>query len=104
MSDQILQELEMGYRDDEFSSTLLGQFTGEKSHYRCTEIGTNHWQITQLGEVFDLDIETVVQPLRILGLFRLPVLQVKFTFTDTAEPLREDFFHRFHQYFHKGGG
>ena len=32
------------------------------------------------------------------------VLGVKFTFTDTEDVLRDDFFHRFHQYFHKGGG
>ena len=97
-------ELEMGYRDEEFGNTLCGLFTGEKSPYRCTEIEVNHWQIEQPGEILDLDIAVAVQPPRILGLFELPVLQVLFTFTDTAEPLREKFFHRFHQYFHKGGG
>ncbi len=104
MPEQALAELEMGYRDDEFSSTLQGQFSSEKSPYRCTQIATNHWQIEQSGEVFTLDIVVVVQSPRILGLFKLPVLQVKFTFSDTAEPLQEKFFHRFHQYFHKGGG
>jgi hypothetical protein len=34
----------------------------------------------------------------------LPVLEVKFSFTDTDAVLRNQFFHRFHQYFHKGGG
>ena len=44
-----------------------------------------------------------VRPRRI-GLFALPVLRVRFRF-DRAEPQeRERFFHRFHQYFHKGGG
>jgi hypothetical protein len=105
MPDQHLVELEMGYRDDEFGTVLQGTFTGEKSAYRCVEIETNHWKIEQAGEVFDLDIAVAVQSPRVLGMFKLPVLQVKFTFGDTtAEPLRDKFFHRFHQYFHKGGG
>ena len=104
MSDQHLVKLEMGYRDDEFGTVLQGSFTGEKSTYRCAEIETNHWRIEQPGEVFDLDIAVAVQPPRVLGMFNLPVLQVKFTFDDTAEPLRDRFFHRFHQYLHKGGG
>jgi hypothetical protein len=44
------------------------------------------------------------KPPRKLGLFKLPVLEVKFSFTDTDAVLRNQFFHRFHQYFHKGGG
>ena len=104
MPDQHLVELEMGYREDEFGTVLQGTFTGEKSAYRCSEIETNHWRIEQPGEVFDLDIAVAVQPPRVLGMFKLPVLQVKFTFDDTSEPLRDKFFHRFHQYFHKGGG
>jgi len=34
----------------------------------------------------------------------LPVLDVRFRFGDTPAAAREQFFHRFHQYFHKGGG
>jgi len=54
--------------------------------------------------VFDLDIKVAEKPPRKLGLFNLPVLEVKFSFADTEAELREIFFHRFHQYFHKGGG
>ncbi len=94
----------MGYRDDEFGTVLEGPFTGEKSPYRCNRVEANHWQIERPGESFDLDIQVATQPPRVLGLFRLPVLKVEFTFTDTGDELREHFFHRFHQYFQKGGG
>ena len=94
----------MGYRDDEFATVLQGPFSGEKSPYQCQLREPNHWQITQPGETFDLDIQIATQPPRILGLFTLPVLKVEFEFTDTEEALRDRFFHRFHQYFQKGGG
>ena len=94
----------MGYRDDEFATVLQGPFSGEKSPYQCRPIAANHWQITQPGEAFDLDIRVATRPPRILGLFELPVLKVEFEFTDTDEALRDQFFHRFHQYFQKGGG
>ena len=97
-------EYEMGYRDDEFATTLQGPFTGEKSPYNCTELGSNHWQIEQSGEKFALDIQVSTQPPRILGLFKLPVLKVEFVFTDTGEASRKAFFDRFHKYFQKGGG
>ena len=97
-------EYEMGYRDDEFGTVLQGPFSGEKSPYQCRQLVPNHWQIAQSGENFDLDIQVTTQPPRILGLFNLPVLKVEFLFTDTDEALRDRFFHRFHQYFQKGGG
>ncbi len=104
MTDQTLAEYEMGYHDDEFATVLRGPFTGEKSDYQFTEIDHNHWQLEQPGKTFGLEISIAVQAPRKLGLLILPVLQVKFTFSNTEKSLREKFFHRFHQYFHKGGG
>ena len=97
-------EYEMGYRDDEFGAVLQGPFSGEKSPYRCRALGPNHWQLAQPGEAFDLELRVATRPPRVLGLFKLPVLGVEFVFSDTEQPLRDQFFHRFHQYFQKGGG
>ncbi len=97
-------EYEMGYGADEFGNVLRGPFSGEKSGYRHDEIGRHHWRLVQPGANFDLIIHVAEQPPRKLGLFNLPVLAVKVSFTDTDEPLGGKFFHRFHQYFHKGGG
>ena len=94
----------MGYGADEFGKVLLGPFSGERSQFDASEISRHHWSINLSGETFDLKIRVAEQPARKLGLFNLPVLRVVFDFNDTDEPLREKFFHRFHQYFHKGGG
>jgi len=104
MPDETLVEYEMGYAADEFGNVLNGTFSGDKSSYRCNEIGRHHWSVEQAGESFILAIMVTEKPPRQLGLFKLPVLAVKFSFTDTDAVLREQFFHRFHQYFHKGGG
>lgn len=98
-----LVEYEMGYGGDEFGKVLLGPFTG-KSDFNAAEIGRHRWLVSLVGSAFELEIEASEQPPRRLGLFVLPVLRVRFQF-DRAEPgERERFFHRFHQYFHKGGG
>ena len=97
-------EYEMGYGADEFGKVLLGPFSGERTDFGASEIGRHHWSVTHAKASFDLKISVVEQPPRKLGLFNLPVLRVVFTFNDTDEPLRDKFFHRFHQYFHKGGG
>ena len=97
-------EYEMGYGADEFGKVLLGPFSGERSRFDAAEIGRHHWSVSHAEETFDLKIQVAEQPPRKLGLFNLPVLRVVFTFNDTDEPMREKFFHRFHQYFHKGGG
>ena len=104
MPDETLVEYEMGYGADEFGNVLNGPFSGDKSSYRCNEIDHHHWSVEQPGESFILTIMVTEKPPRKLGLFKLPVLEVKFTFTDTDAVLRDQFFHRFHQYFHKGGG
>jgi len=104
MSATIVVEYEMGYGADEFGKVLGGPFSGEKSSYSCEEVLRHHWRLAQSGTALSLAIEVAEKPPRKLGLFNLPVLQVIFTFTDTDEELRERFFHRFHQYFHKGGG
>jgi len=95
---------EMGYAADEFGKVLNGPFSGEKSPYQCRELVRHHWSLTQSGEDLDLSITAVQKPPRKLGLFNLPVLDVRFIFGATDAVLREQFFHRFHQYFHKGGG
>ena len=97
-------EYEMGYGADEFGKVLCGPFSGEKSVYSCTQIARHHWSIELSGNAFELTIKVVEKPPRKLGLFVLPVLDVKFFFADTKAALRDNFFHRFHQYFHKGGG
>ena len=98
-----LVEYEMGYGADEFGKVLLGPFTG-KSDFNAVEIGRHRWLISLVGSAFELEIEVSEQPPRKIGLFALPVLRVRFRF-DRSEPAeRERFFHRFHQYFHKGGG
>jgi hypothetical protein len=104
MPDETLVEYEMGYAADEFGNVLNGPFSGDKSSYRCNEIERHHWSVEQSGESFILTIMVTEKPPRKLGLFKLPVLEVKFSFTDTDAVLRDQFFHRFHQYFHKGGG
>jgi len=104
MPDETLVEYEMGYGADEFGNVLNGPFSGDKSSYRCNEIDRHHWSVEQSGESFILKIMVTEKPPRKLGLFKLPVLEVKFSFTDTDAVLRDQFFHRFHQYFHKGGG
>ena len=104
MPDPIVVEYEMGYGADEFGKVLLGPFSGERSEFDSSEISRHRWSVTRPGTPFDLEIHVVEQPPRKLGLFNLPVLQVIFTFNDAEESLRQAFFHRFHQYFHKGGG
>ena len=99
-----LVEYEMGYRADEFGKVLLGPFSGDLSDFVAEETGRHRWQVSLADTALDLEIEVREQPPRKLGLFNLPGLAVKFTFTDTDEAARERFFQRFHQYFHKGGG
>jgi hypothetical protein len=98
-----LVEYEMGYGADEFGKVLLGPFTG-KSDFNAAEIGRHRWLISLVGSAFELEIEVSEQPPRRIGLFALPVLKVTFSFDRSEDAERERFFHRFHQYFHKGGG
>ena len=95
---------EMGYGADEFGKVLNGPFSGDKSPYRCREQQRHNWSVEQPGESLELTISVREKPPRKLGLFNLPVLDVSFDFGATEPVLRERFFHRFHQYFHKGGG
>lgn len=104
MVEATVVEYEMGYGADEFGKVLQGPFSGDKSPFCCVETGRHHWAIEHADEGFKLTIKVVEKPSRKLGLFNLPVLAVKFNFTDTDTALRDGFFHRFHQYFHKGGG
>ncbi len=97
-------EYEMGYGADEFGKVLGGPFVTRESGYSLHETARHRWSVTRDDGAFDLAIMIAEQPARKLGLFNLPVLKVQFTFTDTDEDAREAFFHRFHQYFHKGGG
>ena len=98
-----LVEYEMGYGADEFGKVLLGPFTG-KSDFNVVEIGRHRWLISLVGSAFELEIDASEQPPRKIGLFELPVLKVCFSFDRAEAAERDRFFHRFHQYFHKGGG
>jgi len=99
-----LVEYEMGYGADEFGKVLLGQFSGARSDFNAAEIGRHRWLVSLVGSAFELEIEVDEQPPRRIGLFALPVLRVRFRFDRAAGGERDRFFHRFHQYFHKGGG
>ena len=98
-----LVEYEMGYGADEFGKVLLGPFTG-RSDFNAAEIGRHRWLVSLVNSAFELEIEVSEQPPRKIGLFALPVLKVIFSFDRAEDAERERFFHRFHQYFHKGGG
>ena len=104
MSDSTRVEYEMGYGADEFGKVLLGPFSGDGSGFHCQTLARHHWRVTRSDADFDLTVEVAEQPPRELGLFKLPVLKVVFSFNDTGETQRQAFFQRFHQYFHKGGG
>ena len=97
-------EYEMGYGADEFGNVLLGSFSGEKSPYRCETIATHHLRIIQVDTSNQLEIRVLEMPPRRLGLFILPVLQVRFYLQHIDAESQSRFFARFHQYFHKGGG
>ena len=97
-------EYEMGYGADEFGKVLQGPFTGERSEFRSDEIGRHHWRVTLSEQTFAVVITVVQAPPRKIALFNLPVLNVRFDFEESEGDSRERFFHRFHQYFQKGGG
>jgi len=98
-----LVEYEMCYGADEFGKVLLGPFTGN-SDFNAAEIGRHRWLVSLVNSAFELEIEASEQPPRRIGLFSLPVLLVRFRFDRVEKGERERFFHRFHQYYHKGGG
>ncbi|MFT5218843.1 MAG: hypothetical protein ACI9LO_001924 [Planctomycetota bacterium] len=104
MSSQSEIIYDMGYSAREFSDVLCRQFTGESSDFRSESITVNRWKITQKSTAAEIEIEISEQPDRCLGLFRLPVLKVCFQVDDENSASSQAFFHRFHQYFHKGGG
>jgi len=98
-----LVEYEMGYGADEFGKVLLGPFTG-KSDFEVAELNRHRWLVSLAGSAFELEIEVSEQPPRKIALFVLPVLRVCFKFENAGDDERARFLHRFHQYFHKGGG
>ncbi len=97
-------EYEMGYGADEFGNVLQGTFSGEKSPYRYETLARHHWRMSQLDSELNIEIQVEEMPPRRLGLFALPVLQVKFYLHQTTLDDQTGFFDRFHKYFHKGGG
>jgi len=102
--DSPIVEYEMGYGADEFGKVLQGLFTGERTDFANTRIGQHRWRVTLAGRDFAVLIEVKQAPPRKIALFNLPVLKVRFEFERAEGDARELFFHRFHQYFHKGGG
>ena len=97
-------EYEMGYGADEFGKVLQGPFSGERSEFNSDEIGRHRWRVSLAEQGFAVVIAVVQAPPRKIALFNLPVLKVRFDFEATEGNSRERFFHRFHQYFQKGGG
>ena len=102
--DSPVVEYDMGYAADEFGKVLQGPFTGERTDFVSAELGRHRWRVTLDGTDFAVLIAVADAPPRKIGLFSLPVLKVRFEFESTDAETRERFFHRFHQYFHKGGG
>lgn len=95
---------EMGYRAGEFGDVLCGPFSGNRSNFASEAMASNHWRVRHKTSGFSVDIQVSEQADRQLGLFRLPVLKVCFRTEDEHAGASDEFFHRFHQYFHKGGG
>jgi hypothetical protein len=102
--DSPIVEYEMGYGAAEFGKVLMGPFSGGRSEFNCVATGLQRWLVTLAGSALELVIEVTQAPPREIGLFRLPVLKVRFQFDKADVDSRTRFFHRFHQYFHKGGG
>jgi len=94
----------MGYGDDEFGNVLTGPFSGESSDYHCKTLTRHCWQITQNESDLKIVINVKEKPPRKLGLFSLPVLQVRFDMEKSVPEDQGKFFNRFFKYFHKGGG
>lgn len=103
-NDESSVEYEMGYGADEFGNVLTGPFSGEDSDYQCGTLSRHHWQITQYKSDLIIDVEVKEKPPRKLGLFSLPVLQVRFSMEKSIPEDQDKFFKRFFKYFHKGGG
>lgn len=97
-------EYEMGYGADEFANVLTGPFSGVDSMYHCNTLNRHHWLIEQPDTDLKITIQVEEKPPRKIGLFALPVLQVKFEIEKSKPELQEQFFKRFFKYFHKGGG
>ena len=102
--DSPVVEYDMGYGADEFGKVLTGPFTGDLTDFESTELACHRWRVTLPGQSFSVQVDVQQSPPRKLGLFNLPVLKVRFEFEQAEGDTRERFFHRFHQYFHKGGG
>ena len=95
---------EMGYTQKEFESVLKGGFCSTGSGFNVKKTGDDNWQVSIPEHNITITITTTNRPPRILGAFSLPVLQVSFEVTPDNNENRQQFFKRFHQYFHKGGG
>jgi hypothetical protein len=102
MPDEVVYE--MGYRAGEFANVLCGSFSGDKSSFESTPMATNHWKVTHKESNFSVDLIVSEQADREIGMFRIPVIKVCFKIEDDCGDVRAQFFKRFHQYFHKGGG
>ena len=104
MSDSISRSYDMGYRAQEFADVLCGPFSGNQSPFRVEVQGKQSWRVSHIDSSFEMQINVQTKPDRKLGLMSLPVLAVDFDCTRDEADAGELFFHRFHQYFHKGGG
>lgn len=97
-------EYEMGYAADEFGNVLTGPFSGQDSDYQSESPAKHCWQVSHKNSDFKVSIKVTEMPPRRLGLFALPVLQVRFQMEKSVPEDQGAFFKRFFKYFHKGGG
>lgn len=104
MTESISRHYDMGYRAQEFADVLCGPFSGNESPFQVEPKGNQAWCVTHADSAFEMQITVETKPDRQLGLMRLPVLSVDFDCRRDEAETGELFFHRFHQYFHKGGG
>ena len=104
MSESISRKYDMGYRAQEFADVLCGPFSGNESPFRVEAQGRQAWRVSHIDSAFEMQISVETKPDRKLGLMSLPVLAVDFDCKHDESDAGELFFHRFHQYFHKGGG
>lgn len=94
---------DMGYTPHEFSKTLLGGFSDERSPYRVSAVGQFEWRISD-EEGLLVGLSIAPKPARKLGLLELPVLSVNFQIIEDKNQVKSKFFDKFFKYFHKGGG
>lgn len=99
---QRLLRRDMGYRLDEFDSTLRGGFCATAPVLDCSG-HAGDWRITGADGV-SARLRAAPLPPRRLGMLELPRLQLELDIRAPDDAGIDAFLKRFHQHFHKGGG